>query len=45
MQGGIAGWIMVVEGLAFVAAIVIIVFLIIRRIRIRKEETFEKRDN
>ena len=29
----------------FIAALIIIVYLIFRRIRKRREETFEKRDN
>ena len=32
-------------GIAIVGAIVIAIFLIIRRIKIKKTETFEKRDN
>lgn len=34
-----------IQVLFVVAAIVTIVYLIFRRIRIRKRETFEKRDN
>lgn len=37
--------VMVFEGLLFLAAFVIIIVLIIRRIKERKNETFEKRDN
>ncbi|MDD3876544.1 MAG: hypothetical protein PHT69_07975 [Bacteroidales bacterium] len=36
---------MLVVGLIPLALIAILIFLIIRRIRIRKNETFEKRDN
>jgi hypothetical protein len=34
-----------VQGLIFVAAVVVIIFLIIRRVKIKKRETFQKRDN
>jgi len=37
--------IMAIEGVFFLAAIVLLVYLIIRRIRLKKEEKFEKRDN
>ncbi len=33
------------EGLLFLGAIVVLVWLIFRRIRLKKEEAFEKRDN
>jgi hypothetical protein len=34
-----------VQGLLFVAAIAVIVILIIRRVKIKRSETFQKRDN
>jgi len=33
------------EGLFFIAAIIITIFVIFRRIKIKKQETFEDRDN
>jgi len=33
------------EGLFFLVCLVILIFLIFRRIKIRKEENFEKREN
>jgi hypothetical protein len=33
------------QGLFFVVAIAVIIFLIIRRVKIKKGETFQKRDN
>jgi hypothetical protein len=37
--------ILALYGLAALVALVLLIFLIRRRIRIKKEETFEKRDN
>ena len=37
--------VMLFEGLIFLAAIVIIVVLIVKRVKEKKNETFEKRDN
>jgi hypothetical protein len=34
-----------IEGAVFLTLIVITVFLIVRRVRIKKDENFEKRDN
>ncbi|MFT5724859.1 MAG: hypothetical protein ACI9JN_001982 [Bacteroidia bacterium] len=33
------------EGLLFVGALIVLVWLVFRRIRLKKEETFDKRDN
>jgi hypothetical protein len=33
------------EGLFFMACLVILIYLIFRRVRIKKEEDFEDRDN
>jgi hypothetical protein len=45
MGATIAKLIAGLQGLLFVAAIVVIILLIIRRVKIKKEETFQKRDN
>jgi len=37
--------VMLFEGLIFLAAIAIIVVLIVKRVKEKKNETFEKRDN
>ncbi len=37
--------VMIFEGLLFLAAIVTIIVLIVKRVEERKNETFEKRDN
>lgn len=36
---------MIIQGMGFLVAVVVIIYLIFRRIRIRAEEKFEKRDN
>ena len=36
---------MLLQGFGFAVALVVIVYLIFRRLRIRAEEKFEKRDN
>lgn len=41
----IAKLIVGLQGLFFVAALVIIIYLIIRRVKIKKSETFQKRNN
>lgn len=41
----VAIWFIGIEGLVFLAIIIVIIFLIYRRIQIRKSENFEKRDN
>lgn len=33
------------QGILFVVIVVILIFLIVRRVRIKKNEDFEKRDN
>jgi hypothetical protein len=45
MGATIAKLIAGLQGLFFVAAVVIIIFLVIRRVKIKKGETFQKRDN
>lgn len=42
---GIGIGIMVFEGVMFLAVIGILIYLVVRRIEERGEETFEKRDN
>jgi len=42
---GIAKLIFLLEGIGLVAAVIIIIYLIFRRIEIKKKEDFEKRDN
>lgn len=41
----IANGIMMFQGLLFLTAFVIIIVLIVKRVKERKNETFEKRDN
>jgi len=41
----VGGFIIFLEVTGFVIALVIIVFLIVRRVRIKKEEDFDKRSN
>lgn len=45
MESSFARLIIGLQGLAFLAALIIIVYLIIRKSKIRKQENFEKRDN
>ncbi|MFT7592399.1 MAG: hypothetical protein ACI9UJ_002336 [bacterium] len=40
-----ASFIIAIQGLIFLAGIVAIIWLIVRRVRMKKEEQFEKRDN
>lgn len=42
---GLAKAIVGVHGLIWVGIAVLLIALLVRRLRIRKEETFEKRDN
>jgi hypothetical protein len=42
---GIAKFIVGLEGLFFLACLGILIYLIFRRIEIKKKETFEDRDN
>lgn len=44
MESGVA-WILGIEGLILCGSVALVIYLIIRRIRIRKNETFEDRDN
>jgi hypothetical protein len=44
-MGGVGTFIIVLEGAGFVVALVIIIFLIGRRRRIKRGEDFEKRSN
>ena len=37
--------IVILQGIAFIAFVIIIIFLVIRRLDIRDKEDFEKRDN
>ncbi|MCF8224937.1 MAG: hypothetical protein K9J30_03575 [Bacteroidales bacterium] len=41
----IAKWLIGIEILLFLAAVIAVIFLVFRRIKIKKKETFEKRDN
>jgi len=45
MAEGIAKFIMGIEGVAFLVGLVIIIFLIFRRRRIKQTEDFENRTN
>ena len=40
-----AKWVLGIYGIIILVSIVVIVILIIRRVKIRKSEDFEKRDN
>ncbi len=42
---GLAKLIMIIEGVGLVIAAVLLVYLVFRRIEIRKKENFENRDN
>ena len=41
----VATWILGIEGLIAVASLALLIYLIVRRVRIKKSETFEDRDN
>ena len=36
---------LILQGVIFIGAIVTVIFLILRRMRLKREEDFEKRDN
>jgi len=40
-----AGVLILLQGIAFIAAVIVIIFLIIRRLNIKEKEDFEQRDN
>lgn len=44
-MGGVTMGIIIFEGLAFLAVIGILIYLVVRRIEERGNETFEQRDN
>lgn len=44
-MGLLPALILILEGIAFVAILIVIIFLVIRRLNIKEKEDFEKRDN
>lgn len=45
MMDGVSLFVLSLYGMLFVAGFIILIYLIIRRVNIKDQETFEKRDN
>jgi len=45
MENAVTFVVLTFEGLFFLASVVILIYLIVKRVKAKKKETFDKRDN